>query len=822
MIEEFLEGLSTTASEQFGESLLANSVDTTKDWIYFERTDKNSTSQTRYFYKVFSYGGKMCANYYDFNIFDDKGTGYKKHLYSLEVDVNDIPKNISVSKTIKKKDWKKEVNNILKGAEPASPEHPYLVSKNIKPYTALQKGSDIYIPISKGSDLMGCQKITDEGEKRIYSSVQGTMMVVQKGGVNSKVFLTEGFSTACSIAESFPDSTVVATITAGNLKKVLVSLPDYNLDGLKVICGENVKNEKDVVKKMYDGLIDDGYIVIRPPKEYSDFNDLFVDKGKEAVIKLLDIDSPDVAGGFKLPVPLGYLNQNYYVYSTYVEDILKFDDVKKIKTFIGTSRVLMKHFPKEVRKDVTINFDLLNDILTDGCNKIGAYDPLGKYGFGMFKYGKDFVLNTGNTVYKFNTEEDKIINVSDDRASLSTKKKVFVRGGKNLDISGVDELSIDFFRDFVNHSKNLDISNLDSELLLGFLVSSVAGGVMPFRPHLWLSGNSSKGKSYIREDILMPFVDMQLKVAGTPTSAGVMQYMRYNAFPVLIDEVEPSKETTKKIKDIVALLREASVGLDNVRLRGTPSGEFLAFPVNYNAVVTGINPAITLEQDRNRWLEIAFPMESSGSFEECREYFDSLKDTPKLTDRMYKTVFSQCNNLLYNFELIKKAILKKHIINEHSAKKYAFCLSGFYTILKRNEISRVSVARLVDRFENIIEKDIAEKEESKSDYVNDFFCSEYKTTDSTKVNLFTAMFGVYKSFLKTQGMFVKKDFIYLLTTSKEVDKMFREVTDEKIQNWKNYLINVRGYKKKRMNNQYYIVIPTQEYDYLNLINKEDE
>lgn len=132
-------------------------------------------------------------------------------------------------------------------AAPASPNHPYLVKKQIAPGIARQSGASLVLPVADFSGaLHGLQFIDEQGGKRFISGMAKQGHFIPSGGTPSPdrpLWIAEGHATACTLSALQPGVVVIAACDAGNLLSVatearkrwsgidLVVCPDFDAIG---------------------------------------------------------------------------------------------------------------------------------------------------------------------------------------------------------------------------------------------------------------------------------------------------------------------------------------------------------------------------------------------------------------------------------------------------------------------------------------------------------------------------------------------------------------------------------------------------------------
>ena len=112
---------------------------------------------------------------------------------------------------------------IWRKSEPANPEHPYLLTKAVAPYSARQAGPRLVLPII-GWDgvLSSLQFIAPNGEKRMLKGGRkwGRLIPVHGQRGAGRILIAEGFATAATLADAEPEALTIAALDAYNLKPV--------------------------------------------------------------------------------------------------------------------------------------------------------------------------------------------------------------------------------------------------------------------------------------------------------------------------------------------------------------------------------------------------------------------------------------------------------------------------------------------------------------------------------------------------------------------------------------------------------------------------
>lgn len=170
-------------------------------------------------------------------------------------------------------------------ALPADLNHPYLRKKQIPPYIARQFNNKLILPILDFDyKVSSLQFIDPAGSKLLLfgGAKKGRFIPINILPSSSKVLICEGYATGASLAEAYPDATVIAAIDAGNLVSVAIEARKKWPTAEIFICADD-----DRLTPGNPGLTNArkaanaiGAILTKPewpadcPIELSDFNDL--------------------------------------------------------------------------------------------------------------------------------------------------------------------------------------------------------------------------------------------------------------------------------------------------------------------------------------------------------------------------------------------------------------------------------------------------------------------------------------------------------------------------------------------------------------------
>lgn len=144
--------------------------------------------------------------------------------------------------------------------------------------------------------------------------------------------------------------------------------------------------------------------------------------------------------------------------------------------------------------------------------------------------------------------------------------------------------------------------DIDALYVAGWCVLAHIGGVLPWRPHVWVVGSKGSGKSHVMSQVIRPILgDNCVFVQGETTEAGIRQTLHYDALPVLFDEAEgEDTRATDRLQRILALVRQSSSETGGRIAKGTANGIAMSFQVRSCFAFSSINASLVQQSDRSR------------------------------------------------------------------------------------------------------------------------------------------------------------------------------------------------------------------------------
>lgn len=255
----------------------------------------------------------------------------------------------------------------------------------------------------------------------------------------------------------------------------------------------------------------------------------------------------------------------------------------------------------------TVEWDAATSAVIDSAYDVGYWDPKKEAGQGARIDQGRVVFNTGDQLW-IQQEPDGPGLVEQacnffgeyhytvgDSCGMPDFDAPFVAGDQEpRDL--LDLISKINWRD---ETRNLSIMSL-----FGWLCISPICGVLPWRPHVWLDGQRSAGKSWIIENIISPTLgDYALRVKSNSTESGLRNMLHSHAFPLVFDEAEGGMdEDRKRVANILALARHSATPGDSIVAQGVPGGSGMRYySIASTFLMASITPQIEQSADKTRF-----------------------------------------------------------------------------------------------------------------------------------------------------------------------------------------------------------------------------
>ena len=293
--------------------------------------------------------------------------------------------------------------------------------------------------------------------------------------------------------------------------------------------------------------------------------------------------------------PLGYNKRTYYYYVAGTQDINEMTPVEHSKGNLlemAPGLFWEREFGGSSKR-TGVNWEMAAEKMLEACQKAGRFDHSQVRGRGAwFDEGK-CVLNLGNRVACEGEEHEPF------RAPF---KHVYEAGyALHADLSNpLTTTEANRFYELVSMlSWERPIS---ARLLAGWCVCAHIGGVLNWRPHVWIVGSKGTGKSWCMKSIVKRVLGENCLFAlGDTTEAGIRQTLGKDSIPIMFDEAEGNdQKATARLQNILALVRQSSSETGGKIIKGAANGKAVQYSIRSCFAFSSINSSLMQESDRSR------------------------------------------------------------------------------------------------------------------------------------------------------------------------------------------------------------------------------
>jgi putative DNA primase/helicase len=234
--------------------------------------------------------------------------------------------------------------------------------------------------------------------------------------------------------------------------------------------------------------------------------------------------------------------------------------------------------------------------------------------------------------------------------------------------------------------------NLSGTLLAGWIVVAPLCGALPYRPHIWITGEHSSGKSTVMNDIIRRAVGkIAINSEQGTTEASIRQEMAYDARPIAYDEAE---KDDRVMAEVVKLARKATTG-----------GVVMKFgqgrmKVNFAACFSSVNVPVSNAADESRmtFLRITKNRRSTAiqDFERLMDLIEATltKDFP---DRLLARTIRNMDALFHNIKMFKKGA-RRVFGDARMAEQIGTMMAGLYLLHSTKKITDEMAESIVRKY----------------------------------------------------------------------------------------------------------------------------
>jgi len=262
----------------------------------------------------------------------------------------------------------------------------------------------------------------------------------------------------------------------------------------------------------------------------------------------------------------------------------------------------------------------------------------------------------------------------------------------------------------------LPLKNLSHQkLLAGWCVVAPICGILPWRPHVWLTGQAGVGKSYSVDNIVIPMIgSIALQVVSEASEAGIRQLLGKDARPVINDETEAeNKSALEKLQNKILLARASSSESSATIVKGSANHKAVSFKVRSCFMFSSINVNLQMQSDISRFTVIDFNDKKKinpENFEQLKKNINKYLDK-KNCSRVRARTIKMIPVIRENISVFAK-VGAELFDSQRDADQYAAMLAGYCSLISDDVITEAAAAELIKAMQVGVEVEKEERNDS--------------------------------------------------------------------------------------------------------------
>lgn len=226
--------------------------------------------------------------------------------------------------------------------------------------------------------------------------------------------------------------------------------------------------------------------------------------------------------------------------------------------------------------------------------------------------------------------------------------------------------------------------DVSAHLMAGWAFLAPICGVLPWRPHLWVTGPAGSGKSSVLKFFASVNGGAGHFFLGDSSQAGIRQALRSSAMPVMIDEFESNDPKEKaRVESILAMARQASSDLGAKTAKGSANGDEQTYLVPSMFCLGSINVNINKKADADRITVLDLHKDDSDEgverWEETDMMIRELVDGDDLSSRWVMRPVTMMQEVLKAIAVFRRVGLKA-FGTQRNTDQFGTLMAGDYMI----------------------------------------------------------------------------------------------------------------------------------------------
>jgi len=339
-------------------------------------------------------------------------------------------------------------------------------------------------------------------------------------------------------------------------------------------------------------------------------------------------------------------------------------------------------YPKGGRGSSKFDINMVADHLIATSQRVGMFNPSALRGRGAWIDNERPVVHCGNHL---------IVNgVVTPFGKL--KSKHIYAAGHDLGFKLTQRLPTQEANKLLQFTKRLSWGrDINAYLLAGWIVTAPLCGALKWRSHIWITGPSGSGKSWVMKELVKKLLgSMFVDAQGDTTAAGIRQYLKSDALPVTFDEIESeNKSSQERVQAVIEIMRSSSTSDSGKTLKGSAAGEATLYDIRSSFAFASIATMLLQRSDVSR---ITVMELKSDTTQEKHEKWSKTKEihalliTPEYIEQFQSRAVWLLPTILKNADTFSAAAAVV-LDNQRTGDQVGTLLAGAYGLTSESLIS---------------------------------------------------------------------------------------------------------------------------------------
>lgn len=431
-----------------------------------------------------------------------------------------------------------------------------------------------------------------------------------------------------------------------------------------------------------------------------------------------------------------------------------------------------KSYPKFGTAEMV--FDVIQIIMSE-AEKRGEFSKMEIRGRGVWKDESKIVVHAGEKLW---------INGEPKDGGYHTKTAVYNKRPKINLCPNLKDFTERHAKLVVETCRMIQFQNpADNVLFAGWLALAPMCGVLPWRPHLWITGPAQTGKSWTVTFAKKLLSNIHFFRQGeSTTEAALRQEIGNDALPVIFDEADVSPNKQASFQNIMAFVRAASSPDSPAVSKGTVSGKHVTFACRSMFLFASVMPNVFLDQDKSRFCILEMKKTShqpSGDAEiqfknKCNQ---NLNEISKYAAGYFAFIYQRFDFLTETINKIVDNFVRVGM-SKRQADQYGTLAAGFHVLSGEPVESFLDAVIAHAQKQN---KNRFDVHKTVIDYILDFRFDRHDVTVAYALQNYLEFdksnpeFETAKTLLASLGLAIdhKKSFLLIPPRNPQLEKLFR-------------------------------------------------